>query len=252
MIKKVVLEGQKWFIKFGFLNFVVSWRSNVRGYMANMMVQNPTVCNSFEGLENAENAIAVDSKKASIEVIILDDSEDEDVVELTAALEELTRDEEKASAANGVTTDTLSKTEKRPCLDKGKNIIIEVEDDGEEFDRQAQETRKAIGESSRPMGDTETEVEDNDQTLGFLEPSRNLNRGETSKEREVARLTASQSKPSQQIFDNSLDFVLRVSSEVYCMVRSLEMTEVPRELLMKLSRTKLTRCSSHYGLKICA
>ncbi|KAK1368207.1 hypothetical protein POM88_034299 [Heracleum sosnowskyi] len=139
-----------------------------------MMVQNPNVCNSFEGLENAENAIAVDSKKASIEVIILDDSEDEDVVELTAALEELTRDEEKASAANGV---TLPKTEKRPCLDKGKNIIIEVEDDGEEFDRQAQETRKAIGESSRPMGDTETEVEDNDQTLGFLEPSRNLNRG---------------------------------------------------------------------------
>ncbi|KAK1368219.1 hypothetical protein POM88_034311 [Heracleum sosnowskyi] len=57
---------------------------------------------------------SVDSKKASIEVImILDDGEDEDVVELTAALEELTRDEEKASAANGVTTDTLRKTEKR-------------------------------------------------------------------------------------------------------------------------------------------
>ncbi|KAK1368214.1 hypothetical protein POM88_034306 [Heracleum sosnowskyi] len=59
------------------------------------------------------DAIAVNSKKASIEVIILDDGEDEDVVELTAALEELTRDEEKASAANGVTTDTLRKTEKR-------------------------------------------------------------------------------------------------------------------------------------------
>ncbi|KAK1392083.1 hypothetical protein POM88_011139 [Heracleum sosnowskyi] len=32
-------------------------------------------------------------------------------------------------------------------------------------------------------------------------------------------------------FDNSLDLVLRVSSEVYRMVRSLEMTEVPHELL---------------------
>ncbi|KAK1361606.1 hypothetical protein POM88_046080 [Heracleum sosnowskyi] len=48
---------------------------------------------------------------------------------------------------------------------------------------------------------------------------------------EAARLTASQSTPSQQISDNSLDLVLRVSSEVYRMVRSLEMTEVPRELL---------------------
>ncbi|KAK1403730.1 hypothetical protein POM88_003335 [Heracleum sosnowskyi] len=44
---------------------------------------------------------------------------------------------------------------------------------------------------------------------------------------EAARLTASQSTPSQQISDNSLDLVLRVSSEVYRMVRSLEMTEVP-------------------------
>ncbi|KAK1368209.1 hypothetical protein POM88_034301 [Heracleum sosnowskyi] len=125
-----------------------------------MRVQNPNLCNSFEGLENAEStweklrgqlyvhsfrwpgckncvrrvgpystpadqrlnaeqtslqiyATAVNSKKASIEVIILDDGEDEDVVELTAALEELTRDEEKASTANGVTTDTLRKTEKR-------------------------------------------------------------------------------------------------------------------------------------------
>ncbi|KAK1391792.1 hypothetical protein POM88_010848 [Heracleum sosnowskyi] len=48
---------------------------------------------------------------------------------------------------------------------------------------------------------------------------------------EAARLTTSQSTPSQQISDNSLDLVLRVSSEVYRMVRSLEMTEVPRELL---------------------
>ncbi|KAK1368222.1 hypothetical protein POM88_034314 [Heracleum sosnowskyi] len=109
----MVLEGQDWFIKFGFLNVLVSWRSKVRGYVADMRVQNPNVCNSFEGLENAENAIAVNSKKASIEVIILDDGEDEDVVELTTVLEELTRDEEKASAANGVTTDTLRKTEKR-------------------------------------------------------------------------------------------------------------------------------------------
>ncbi|KAK1367768.1 hypothetical protein POM88_033860 [Heracleum sosnowskyi] len=240
---------------------------SLRGYVADMRVQNPNVCNPFESLENTESlweklrgplhvprfrlpgcencvrrvgpystpanqrlnaeqaslqicipvsssvehraggdAITRDSKKDSIEVIILDDSEDEDVVELTASLEELTRDEEKASASNGVTTDTLRikkkmpclekgdskkasveviilddsededvveltasllrKKEKRPCLDKSKNIIIEVEDDGQ-----------AIGESSRPWGDTETEVEDNDQTSGFLKPSRNINRG---------------------------------------------------------------------------
>ncbi|KAK1368210.1 hypothetical protein POM88_034302 [Heracleum sosnowskyi] len=129
------------------------------------------ICGRHEG-SKPKDAIAVDSKKASIEVImILDDGEDEDVVKLTAALEERTRDEEKASTANGVTTDTLRKTEKRTRL-KFSLIFI-----GEEFDRQAQETRKAIGESSRPLGDTETEVEDNDQTSGFLEPSRNLNRG---------------------------------------------------------------------------
>lgn len=53
---------------------------------------------------------------------------------------------------------------------------------------------------------------------------------------EAARLTASQFRQisnthSEQISDDSLDLVLRVSSEVHRMVRSFEMTEVPRALL---------------------
>ncbi|XP_074336173.1 uncharacterized protein LOC141673338 [Apium graveolens] len=55
---------------------------------------------------------------------------------------------------------TLQKTEKR---------------DGQELDRQPQETRKAIGELSRPWGDTQ--IEDNDQTFGFLERPQNINKG---------------------------------------------------------------------------
>lgn len=53
---------------------------------------------------------------------------------------------------------------------------------------------------------------------------------------EAACLTVSQSKknsdaPSQKISDKSLDLVLRVLGEVHRMVRSLEMTEVPRAFL---------------------
>ncbi|KAK1368202.1 hypothetical protein POM88_034294 [Heracleum sosnowskyi] len=65
---------------------------------------------------------------------------------------------------------------------------------------------------------------------GECHPSSSTNCGRGSWSRRSSA-PASQSTPSQQIFDNSLDLVLRVSSEVYRMVRSLEMTEVPRELL---------------------
>ncbi|KAL8107173.1 hypothetical protein AgCh_023835 [Apium graveolens] len=76
-----------------------------------------------------------ESNKACIEVIILDDSDDDGVIELTPSLEQLA-------------TNTFGQAEKQPCLDKGKTIIIDIEDDGEEFDRQPKEIRKAIGQTS--------------------------------------------------------------------------------------------------------
>lgn len=73
------------------------------------------------------DAIAGDCNKAPITV--LNDTED-GVIGLTPSLEELTKGKEKVAAGNGVPTDALQQIEKRPFLDKGKYIIIEVEDDG--------------------------------------------------------------------------------------------------------------------------